>query len=93
MAVPLNDTLAGRRDQMFPVLSESDLARAARFGSLHTYAAGDYLFRAGQPAETWSTRPTSTSGDGPKRFWAGGSPAAPREVTDRVAALGCLPRA
>ncbi len=49
MAVLLNDTLAGRQGQMFPVLSEADLARAARFGTLQTYAAGDYLFRAGEP--------------------------------------------
>jgi thioredoxin reductase (NADPH) len=50
MAVTLIDTsLAGRRDQMFPVLSEIDLARAARFGTPRTYAAGEYLFRAGEP--------------------------------------------
>jgi thioredoxin reductase (NADPH) len=43
------DTFAGRREQMFPVLGEGDLARAARFGSPRSYAAGEYLFRAGQP--------------------------------------------
>ncbi|TWO66016.1 cyclic nucleotide-binding domain-containing protein [Caenimonas sedimenti] len=48
-ATPLTDTLSTRRDQMFPVLGESDLARAARFGTPRTYAAGDHLFRAGQP--------------------------------------------
>ncbi|HEY8358348.1 MAG TPA: cyclic nucleotide-binding domain-containing protein, partial [Ramlibacter sp.] len=49
MAVPLNDTLADRVGQMFPVLGEADLARAARFGTLRTYAAGEHLFRAGEP--------------------------------------------
>lgn len=34
---------------MFPVLGEGDIARAARFGTPAVYAAGDYLFRAGQP--------------------------------------------
>src|SRR3954464_321797 len=43
------DSFAGRREQMFPVLAEGDLARAARFGSARHYAAGEYLFRAGQP--------------------------------------------
>jgi len=49
---PLNspvDTVAGRREQMFPVLDESDLARAARFGAPCRYRAGEYLFRAGEP--------------------------------------------
>jgi thioredoxin reductase (NADPH) len=45
----VDDPFAGRREQMFPVLGEDDLARAARFGSARQYAAGDYLFRAGQP--------------------------------------------
>ncbi|MBA2962477.1 MULTISPECIES: FAD-dependent oxidoreductase [Ramlibacter] len=43
------DSFIGRREQMFPVLGEDDLARAARFGSARQYAAGEYLFRAGQP--------------------------------------------
>jgi thioredoxin reductase (NADPH) len=34
---------------MFPVLGEADLARAARFGTPRSYAAGEYLFRAGEP--------------------------------------------
>ena len=48
MAIPLNDTLADRAGQMFPVLGEADLARAARFGTQRTYAAGEHLFRAGE---------------------------------------------
>ncbi|MBE7368988.1 FAD-dependent oxidoreductase [Ramlibacter pallidus] len=49
MAAPEPDTLAGRREQMFPVLDEGDVARAARFGTPRSYAAGDHLFRAGEP--------------------------------------------
>jgi thioredoxin reductase (NADPH) len=47
-ATPLSTTLSTRRDQMFPVLGESDLARAARFGTPQSFAAGAHLFRAGQ---------------------------------------------
>src|SRR5690349_6074835 len=46
---PPNDTFSCRRDQMFPVLGDGDLARAARFGTPRSYATGEYLFRAGQP--------------------------------------------
>lgn len=49
MATPPPDTLAGRREQMFPVLGEGDLARAARFGTPCNYRTGEYLFRAGEP--------------------------------------------
>jgi thioredoxin reductase (NADPH) len=49
MADPPFDSFAGRREQMFPVLGEGDLARAARFGTPRQYAAGESLFRAGQP--------------------------------------------
>jgi thioredoxin reductase (NADPH) len=49
MATLPADPFAGRREQMFPVLGEYDLARAARFGTPRNYAAGEYLFRAGQP--------------------------------------------
>ncbi len=44
--LPLSEA---RRDQMFPVLGEGDLARAARFGEPRRYRPGDFLFRAGQP--------------------------------------------
>ncbi|MBG9390516.1 FAD-dependent oxidoreductase [Caenimonas aquaedulcis] len=43
------DLFSGRREQMFPVLGESDLARAARFGTPRSFATGEYLFRAGEP--------------------------------------------
>jgi thioredoxin reductase (NADPH) len=49
MATAAPDTLSTRREQMFPVLGEGDLARAARFGTPCTYEAGQYLFRAGEP--------------------------------------------
>src|SRR4051812_42121475 len=49
MAILESDTFSGRREQMFPVLGEVDLARAARFGTPRSYAAGEYLFRAGEP--------------------------------------------
>src|SRR3954468_2956540 len=49
MAAPEPDMFAGRREQMFPVLGETDIARAARFGTPRIFAAGEYLFRAGEP--------------------------------------------
>jgi len=49
MATLAPDSLAGRRDQMFPVLDAGDLARAGRFGTPRNFAAGQYLSRAGEP--------------------------------------------
>jgi len=49
MADPLRIEIETRRHQMFPVLSASDIARVRRFGSARRYAAGDCLFRAGDP--------------------------------------------
>jgi thioredoxin reductase (NADPH) len=43
-------TLASRRHQMFPRLSDADLARIKRFGTLRRYARGERLFAAGEPA-------------------------------------------
>src|SRR5215831_13446865 len=43
-------SLASRRDQMFPRLSEADVARIRRFGTLRKYARGERLFAAGEPA-------------------------------------------
>lgn len=39
-----------RHDQMFPVLSDAEIARLARFGDKHSFADGDYLTRAGETA-------------------------------------------
>ncbi|MDQ3775560.1 MAG: cyclic nucleotide-binding domain-containing protein, partial [Pseudomonadota bacterium] len=38
-----------RRHQMFPVLSESEIARIIRFGNLRRYGRGARLFAAGEP--------------------------------------------
>ena len=41
--------LAGRRDQMFPQLTDAEIARVERFGTLRRYARGERLFAAGEP--------------------------------------------
>jgi thioredoxin reductase (NADPH) len=46
-AIPSTDTV--RRAAMFPVLSEADIARVARFGSVKRYMRGALLFTAGPP--------------------------------------------
>lgn len=46
---PASATLEGRRDQMFPSLSPSEVDRMRRFGDLRSYAAGEYLARVGDP--------------------------------------------
>ena len=38
-----------RRHQMFPVLSEAELARIQRFGTVQCYVCGTRLFAAGEP--------------------------------------------
>lgn len=38
-----------RRHQMFPVLSDADIARVRRFGTVQHHADGSCLFRAGEP--------------------------------------------
>lgn len=38
-----------RRHQMFPVLSEPEIARIGRFGQIQHYARGERLFLAGEP--------------------------------------------
>jgi thioredoxin reductase (NADPH) len=40
-----------RRHQMFPVLTEAEIARIRRFGTPRRYAPGDRLFRAGEAGE------------------------------------------
>ncbi len=47
-ASPINDTLAARRAQMFPVLSATDIARMQRFGTPLGFAKGQRLFAAGE---------------------------------------------
>src|ERR1019366_8589877 len=43
-------TSEARRDQMFPVLSEAELARLRRFGNVQSYAPGASVLRAGDVA-------------------------------------------
>lgn len=38
-----------RRHQMFPVLTESEIARISRFGNMRRYECGARLFAAGEP--------------------------------------------
>jgi thioredoxin reductase (NADPH) len=40
--------VSARREQMFPALTESEIARISRFGTLHRYPAGARLFAAGE---------------------------------------------
>ena len=47
-----NDTpsgLASRQHQMFPVLTDAEVARIGRFGTTRRYARGERLFAAGEP--------------------------------------------
>ena len=48
--VELPSSLASRRDQMFPVLTQAEIARIRRFGTLRHYASGEKLFAAGEPS-------------------------------------------
>jgi thioredoxin reductase (NADPH) len=45
----LPEALAGRRDQMFPQLTDADIARIRRFGEVRHYERGERLFAAGEP--------------------------------------------
>ena len=46
----LPGSLAGRSDQMFPQLTDAEIARIRRFGMERHYAPGERLFAAGEPA-------------------------------------------
>jgi thioredoxin reductase (NADPH) len=41
--------LGDRREQMFPTLTDAEIARIGRFGTLRRYAPGARLFTAGEP--------------------------------------------
>ena len=43
--------LSTRRHQMFPVLSDTEIARISRFGTVRNYARGERMFAAGQPGQ------------------------------------------
>lgn len=47
---PLPGNLETRRDQIFPVLTATDIKRLERFGSLQSYASGSALLQAGSPS-------------------------------------------
>ena len=49
MAADSSSTLASRQHQMFPALSEAEIERIERFGSLRGYPRGSCLFAAGEP--------------------------------------------
>src|SRR5262249_17549314 len=48
MNQPDSPTLAARRVQMFPVLTEEELARLHRFGKPRRFADGDYVLKTGK---------------------------------------------
>ena len=48
--VSVNRSLAGRRDQMYPTLTEADMERLRRFAEPISYAAGEHVVRAGDVA-------------------------------------------
>jgi thioredoxin reductase (NADPH) len=47
MAPSVSPTLAARRDQMFPILTDADIERMRRFGEARTYVAGEPIVTAG----------------------------------------------
>lgn len=49
MADDAPSELLSRRHQMFPVLSDAEMARMHRFGTLQTHAAGSHLVTSGEP--------------------------------------------
>ena len=48
--VVLPGTLASRREQLFPQLTDAEIVRISRFGTLRRFARGDRLLTAGEPA-------------------------------------------
>ena len=42
-------SLASRWDQLFPVLTELEMAHVGRFGAVRRYERGAHLFEAGKP--------------------------------------------
>ncbi len=43
-------TIETRREQMFPKLTPGEIARLRRFGEIRRYAAGEQLFKTGEPS-------------------------------------------
>src|SRR5947209_5096766 len=47
-AAPIGQTIATRSAQMFPTLTEAEIARLRRFGSERSYRTGEALVRVGE---------------------------------------------
>ena len=47
-ATGANPALGSRFDQMFPVLSDTEIGRIRRFGEVRRFPAGEFLFQAGE---------------------------------------------
>ncbi|RWM00614.1 cyclic nucleotide-binding domain-containing thioredoxin-disulfide reductase [Mesorhizobium sp.] len=50
MTPSVSPTIAARRDQMFPVLTDADIERMRRFGEARAYAADEHIVTAGEVA-------------------------------------------
>ena len=48
--IDLPKTLVNRQDQLFPQLTDAEIARISRFGSPRRYTRGERLIAAGEPA-------------------------------------------
>jgi thioredoxin reductase (NADPH) len=48
MAPTVSPTIAARRDQIFPVLADTDIERMRRFGEARSYATGERIVTAGE---------------------------------------------
>jgi len=49
LSLALPPSLAGRSEQMFPRLTDAEIARISRFGTRRHYARGEQLYAAGKP--------------------------------------------
>ena len=49
MAEVSGTTIETRGPQMFPRLSDEEIARLGKFGEARSYRAGDYIVRVGEP--------------------------------------------
>src|SRR5258708_36409939 len=50
MSSPIPADLESRRHQLFPELTEAEIARIGRFGSVRRYGRGERLLTAGEPS-------------------------------------------
>ena len=59
--------LANRQHQMFPQLTDAEIARISRFGTLRRYARGERLFAAGEPGAV--SEPLNRTIEAPRVFF------------------------